>query len=183
MRSERCVANGWRVDAVSIDGFIGFAMITQGQLGAGLKRLEGAARRARAEGYEVIANWLNWFIFQIYVDRAQYRRRSSEEVQTTVSVRSLPSNILAVIKIFLTGEKRVIELAEELRRSRQFDPNGYTIGLLEGRLGLLYKAKKKPDLAVQHLTEARRILAPFGPSFLLPQIDAALAELSPAACA
>ncbi len=45
-------------------------------------------------------------------------------------------------------------------------------------LGLLYKAKKKRALAVQHLTEAKRIVSQFGPTPMLAKIDAALAELA-----
>ena len=44
-------------------------------------------------------------------------------------------------------------------------------------LGLLYKAKKKRALAVQHLNEAKRIEAQFGPTPMLARIDTALAEL------
>jgi hypothetical protein len=44
-------------------------------------------------------------------------------------------------------------------------------------LGLLYKAKKKRALALEHLTEARRIASQFGPTPMLAKIDAALTEL------
>lgn len=45
-------------------------------------------------------------------------------------------------------------------------------------LGLLYKAKKKKALALQHLTEAQRIVRAFGPSPMLARIDTALGELN-----
>ena len=46
-------------------------------------------------------------------------------------------------------------------------------------LGLLYKTKKKRALAVQHLTEAKRIIrSQFRQIPMLARIDAALAELS-----
>jgi hypothetical protein len=44
-------------------------------------------------------------------------------------------------------------------------------------LGLLYRAKKKRALALEHLNEARRIASQFGPTPMLARIDAALAEL------
>jgi hypothetical protein len=44
-------------------------------------------------------------------------------------------------------------------------------------LGLLYKAKKKRALALQHLTDARRILGQFEQTPMLARVDAALAEL------
>jgi hypothetical protein len=44
-------------------------------------------------------------------------------------------------------------------------------------LGLLYKAKKKRALAVQHLTEANRIVSQFGAP-MLARIEAALAQVA-----
>jgi hypothetical protein len=60
----------------------------------------------------------------------------------------------------------------------RYDLNGYAIGRCEMTLGLLYKAKKKGALAVQHLTEARRIASQFGRTPMLTKIEAALAELT-----
>lgn len=45
-------------------------------------------------------------------------------------------------------------------------------------LGPLYKVQKKKALALQHLTEALRIIKPTGPSPMLARIEVALAELS-----
>ena len=44
-------------------------------------------------------------------------------------------------------------------------------------LGLLYKIKKKHALALEHLTEAKRILSQFGQTPTLARVDVALAEL------
>jgi hypothetical protein len=44
-------------------------------------------------------------------------------------------------------------------------------------LGLLFKIKKKRTLALQHLTEAKHIIAPFGQSPMLARLDAALTQL------
>jgi hypothetical protein len=45
-------------------------------------------------------------------------------------------------------------------------------------LGLLCKAKKKRALAIQHLTEAKRIVSPFGSTRILEMIEVALAEVA-----
>jgi hypothetical protein len=45
-------------------------------------------------------------------------------------------------------------------------------------LGLLYKVKKKRALALQHLTEAKRIVSQSGPTPMLAKIETALAEIS-----
>ena len=68
-------------------------------------------------------------------------------------------------------------LVEQVRQNPRFDPNGYHIGRCEMILGLLYKAKKKHALAVQHLTEARQIVSQAGSTPMLTKIEAALAEL------
>ena len=58
---------------------------------------------------------------------------------------------------------------------------GFSLGFQNGRsemiLGLLYKIKKKRALAVQHLTEGKRILAQFGQTPMLARVETALAEL------
>jgi hypothetical protein len=51
------------------------------------------------------------------------------------------------------------------------------VGRAKMILGLLYKAKKKPALAFEHLTEARRILSQFGQTPILTRVDTALGEL------
>jgi hypothetical protein len=43
-------------------------------------------------------------------------------------------------------------------------------------LGLLYKARKKPALAVQRLTEAKRRESQFEPAPMLARVETALAE-------
>jgi hypothetical protein len=54
---------------------------------------------------------------------------------------------------------------------------GRFVGRAQLILGVLYKAKKKPALALQHLTDARRIFGQFGQTPMLARVDAALAEL------
>ena len=62
-------------------------------------------------------------------------------------------------------------------RDPHFDPRGHHVGRAKMILGLLYKAKKKPALAVKHLTEAKRIFSQFGQTPTLARVETALAEL------
>ena len=48
------------------------------------------------------------------------------------------------------GPKRIVALIEHVRSNPQFDPNGHYIGRAEMILGLLYKAKKKKELAARY---------------------------------
>ena len=89
----------------------------------------------------------------------------------------LLKNIPILIKILLIGGSSVESLVSQIRSNPQFDPNGHHIGRAEMILGLLYKGKRKHALALEHLTEARRILSQFGQTPILARIDAALAEL------
>jgi hypothetical protein len=59
----------------------------------------------------------------------------------------------------------------------QFHPNGYFAGRAQMTLGLLCKIQKKRALAIQHLTEAKRILSAFGETPIYARLNAALAEL------
>jgi hypothetical protein len=77
-------------------------------------------------------------------------------------MKVLARNALTLIAVMFTGEKRISSLVGKVRQNPQFDPNGIHIGRCEMILGLLYKAKKKRSLAVQHLTEAKRIVSQFG---------------------
>ena len=78
----------------------------------------------------------------------------------------------------LTAQKRISSLVDRVRQNPRFDPNGHFIGRCEMIMGLLYKAKKKRTLAIEHLTEAKRIISEFGPTPMLAKIDAALAEVA-----
>jgi hypothetical protein len=80
----------------------------------------------------------------------------------------------------LVGQKRMVR--HRLPRKwhavgPHYDPDGFQIGRSEMILGLLYKTKRKPTLAVQHLTEAKRILSQFGQTPILARVQTALAEL------
>jgi AAA ATPase domain len=67
--------------------------------------------------------------------------------------------------------------AGEAERDIVQEADGHYVGRAQMILGLLYKTKKKPALAVQHLTEAKRILSQFGQTPILARVETALAEL------
>ena len=77
----------------------------------------------------------------------------------------------------VTASSRIRALMTRVLENPHFDPEGHHVGRAQMILGLLYKAKKKRALAVQHLTEAKRIISQFGQTPMLARIDAALAEL------
>lgn len=79
--------------------------------------------------------------------------------------------------MLVAAPSRIRTLALRLLEDPQFDPEGFHIGRAQMILGLLSKLRQKPALALEHLTEARRILSQFGRSPVLSRVDAALAEM------
>ena len=77
----------------------------------------------------------------------------------------------------ITASARIRALTAAVLKSEHIDINGFQIGKSQMILGLLYKAKKKRALALDHLTTARRILAQFGQTPILARVETALAEL------
>src|SRR4030081_1590960 len=68
-------------------------------------------------------------------------------------------------------------LTKHVLENRQLDPSGQQVGNAHKALGLLYKVRKKHALALEHLTEAKRIFSQYGPSPALTRVETALVEL------
>ena len=166
---EQCTIGSWRYMLVGLDGTYGVALAIRGEIGAAIRWLAGAILRREQEGLRSAADWYRMLLCEIYLEVISGKKKPS----ATVLLR----NALTLASIILGVQRRVSTLVERIWQNPQFDPNGHPIGRCEMILGLLYKAKKKPALAVQHLTEARRIVSQFGSTPMLARIDAALAEL------
>ena len=104
-----------------------------------------------------------------------YLRILSSNEKASLSI--LLTNIPTILKVVVTAPTRVRDWMNRIFENAQFDPAGHHIGHAQMILGLLYKARRKPAIAVQYLSEARRILAQFGDTPLLARLDAALMEL------
>jgi hypothetical protein len=76
-----------------------------------------------------------------------------------------------------TAPSRVQALMAHVFDNPHFDTDGFRRGHPHMILGLLYKAKKKRPLALQHLTEAKRIFSQFGQTPMLARVETALVEL------
>jgi len=167
--TDQCEASGWHYMLTGTDGVRGVALVLDGQVSAGIRWTEQAILRRDNERYRRAADWYRLFLCEIYLEIISGTKKPPANV--------ILRNMLTLITIMFAAQKRIVELVEQVRRNPEFDPNGQNIGWCEMILGLLYKAKQKRTLAVQHLTEAKRIVAQFGPSLMLSRIDAALAEI------
>jgi hypothetical protein len=89
----------------------------------------------------------------------------------------LLKNFPTLLKVLFTASARIHGLTKHVLENRQFDPSGQQVGGAHKALGLLYKVKKKQVLALEHLTEAKRIFSQYGPSLALTRVETALVEL------
>jgi len=167
---ERCEAEGWQDQLNGLEGIWGVALVIHGDIGRGLLWLEQAIHRREQSGYRAAADWYRLLSAEVYIEVIA----SKEKPPALVIMR----NALRLVVINFSAQKRIRLLIDQVRQNPQFDPNGVYVGRCEMILGLLYKAKKKRALALQHLTEAKRIAAQFGPTPMLAKIEAAFAELA-----
>jgi class 3 adenylate cyclase len=168
--ADECAANGWYATLAQIDGIWGIALILQGKISAGIRWIEQSILKREQEGFRFYADWLRIGLCEVYLEVLS----GTEKAPAAVIAR----NILTLASIMFTAQRRVPMLIMQVRQNPRFDQNGINIGRCEMILGLLYKAKKKRALAVQHLTEANRIISQFGPSPTLTKVEAALAEVA-----
>ena len=166
----KCAENGWMLALSGPENLRGVALASNGRIQEGLRYIEQTIVRRENEGFRACADWCRTYLCEVYLNILS---RDGE-----ASLGLLARNVRALAWVMMFGAKRIVELIEHVRSNPQFDPNGHYIGRAEMILGLLYKAKKKKALAVEHLSEARRIASAFGPSPMLTRIEAALAELA-----
>jgi hypothetical protein len=166
---DRCAADGYCAALAPCEGIWGVAMVLQGEIGAGIRWLRQAAARREQEGYATMADWYRLFLCEIYLEIISGKDKPP--------MRVLLRNFFTLAAVTNTAQKRIRALVERVRQNPRLDPDGCHIGRCEMILGLLYKAKRRPALAIQHLTEAKRILSQSGSTPVLAKIEAALAEL------
>ena len=167
---ERCAANGWNTSLDVVEGIWGVALVMLGQIRTGIRSIERTILRCEHEGTRAYADLCIILLCYAYVEIIAGTEKPPAKV--------IARNILTLVAVTFTAQKRISTLIERVRQNPQFDPNGIHIGRCEMILGLLYKAKKKRALAIQHLIQAKRIASQFGPSLMLTTIDSALAELA-----
>ena len=163
-------SNGWNTSLDIVEGIWGFALVIQGQIREGIHRVEQTILRCDREGYTILADLYRLLLCEIYLEIIT----GKEKAPLLILVRNAPT----LIAVMFTAQNRICALAERARQNHQFDPNGFHIARVETILGLLCKVKNKRALALQHLTEAKRIATQFGPTPTLARIEGALAELA-----
>ena len=166
---RRFVADGNYYRLSGPGGIMGVCNVLQGNIGKGIHIIEAAILRREEEGYLDQADWMRMFLCEVYLQIIAGKEK--------LPLPSLPKNLPIIAKVMFTASSRIPVLMTHVLKNPHLDPSGHHVGRVHMILGFLYKTKKKPALALQHLTEAKRIIAQFGQTPMLSRIDAALAEL------
>ena len=173
---RRCVADGHLAQLNSTDTIFGVCKILQGNIRGGLRLIEEAILRNEKEGFRDMADWARLLLAEIYLQFIA----GNEKPPLPTLLRNLPTllrNLPILVRVMVTAPSRIPDLLKRVLANPHFDPAGHHIGRAQMILGLFYKVKKKRALALQHLTEAKRILSQFGQTPILARVDTALAEL------
>jgi class 3 adenylate cyclase len=167
---RRCVADGHLAQLNSTDPLLGVCKIFQGNITDGLRLIEGAILRREKEGYRFMADWFRLYLAELYLQMIAGNEKSPP-------LPILLTNLPTILRVMMTAHSRIPDLLKRVMANPHFDPAGHHVGRAQMILGLFYKTKKKRALAVQHLTEAKRVLSQFGQTPILARVDTALAEL------
>jgi tetratricopeptide (TPR) repeat protein len=169
---ERAVADGDFYSLIGCDPFFGVSKVFQGNIRDGIRLLEEAISKQDRDGYRVAADWYRLILAEVYLKIIE----GNEKVPLSALLKNLP----ILLTVIVTASSRVRALMMRvLTNHPQLHPAGYFAGRAQMTLGLLYKIKKRRPLAIQHLTEAKRILSQFGQTPMLARVTSALSELAP----
>jgi hypothetical protein len=166
---RRCVADGDLYILTATDGVMGVCKVLQGHISDGIRLLEEGILKREQEGYRGTSDWYRIMLSEVYLQIIGGKERPS--------FLSIVKNLPILLSVMVTGSSRIRKLIAHVLENPNFHPEGHFVGHAQMILGLLFKIKKKRALALQHLTEAKRILSAFGQSPMLMRLDAALAEL------
>jgi hypothetical protein len=151
------------------DWGLGVCQVLQGNIAPGVHRIEEGILQREKEGYRDGADRYRLFLAEVYLQIIVGKEKPP--------ILTLLKNIPILLKVTVTAASRIRDLIAHVLENPHFDPAGHHVGRAQMILGLLYKAKKKRALALQHLTEARRIFSKFGQTPILARVEMALAEL------
>jgi hypothetical protein len=166
---NHAIAQGYLLLLVVSDGILGVCKVIQGNIALGVRLIEEGILQREKEGYRDAADWYRLFLAEVYLQIIAGNERPP--------LLTLLKNLPILLKVTATAPSRIRALIAHVLGNPHLDPAGHHVGRAQMILGLLYKAKKKHALALQHLTEAKRILSQFGQTPILARVETALAEL------
>jgi tetratricopeptide (TPR) repeat protein len=166
---RRCLADGDLYRLVGNDAATAVGKVLRGDIGGGIRFIEEAISKRENEGYLFAADWYRLNLCEVYLQIIS----GNEKPPLAILLKNLP----ILLKLMLTAPASIHKLTKRVLQNQQIDPSGQYVGSVHKVLGLLYKVKKKPALALEHLAEAKKIFSQYGPSPVLTRVETALAEL------
>jgi class 3 adenylate cyclase len=163
------IADGFLHALSASDGTIGVCKVLQGYIGDGIKHIERAILKQEAEGYRDAADWFRLLLCEIYLQIISGNEK--------LPLFALMRNLRILLVVTMTARSRIVALTERVIKNPRFAPDNLHVAHVELILGLLFKAKNKRALALEHLIEAKNILSQFGRTPILARVETALAEL------
>jgi class 3 adenylate cyclase len=166
---DECSANGWLAHHAGCEGFLGVALVRNGEIGRGIDWIKEATLRRERDGMRASADWYRMFLCEIYLQIILGK--------ATLPAKTIAKNIAALAKIKLIGRRFIVSTVANIRKNPHFEAEGYHIGRCEMILGELLKFDRKREGAISHLTEARRIMSQYSRTSMLSRVEADMAEI------
>jgi tetratricopeptide (TPR) repeat protein len=166
---QRSLKDGHLYSLTSSEPIIGVSKVLLGNIREGIRWIEDAILRQEKSGYRDAADWYRLFLAEIYLQIIE----GNEKPPIMVLLKNIP----VLLEVTLTASRKIPELTSAVLKNPRLHSSGHHVARAQMILGLLYKVKKKHALAVEHLTEAKRILSQFGQTPILARVDTALAQL------
>ena len=166
---RRTSARGWLYLDSGAHGPAGVGLAMCGHIAQGIRLLENSIAIADACGSHTAAAWNRMTLSEIYLEML-----SGKE---TPPFRVVLRNLKTIIGAQLFGRQRVLTLLKKAGSYEQLSERGTIRARIEMDLGLLYKIKKKPDLARRHLTRARAAAEIQNAASMIKKIDGIMAGL------
>jgi class 3 adenylate cyclase/tetratricopeptide (TPR) repeat protein len=166
---SRCSANGQIEVLRAVESALSLCNVFRGRIAEGINMIDEDILRYEKDGYRAGADFRRLQLAEVYLQIISRKEKPP--------FLTLLKNLPILLKVMVSAPSRIRVLVTHVIDNPRFDPAGHFVGRALMVLGLLYKIKKKRALALQHLTEARRILSQFGQTPTLAQVETALAEL------
>jgi class 3 adenylate cyclase/tetratricopeptide (TPR) repeat protein len=162
---QRSAADGNLIVMAGSDAIMGLIEVFRGNIGRGIRIIEQAILKRDEEGYGPVADWYRFYLCEVYLQIIG----ANEKLPFPALLKNLP----ILLKVMMTGPRRI-----RASMSRVLDGLSWGfVGRAHLVLGILYKIKNNQALAVEHLSEARRVLGQSEPTPTQLRVEAALAEL------
>jgi hypothetical protein len=148
-----------------------FSLILQGRIAKGIRWLKRGILEREKEGFRARAEWLRVLLCQVYLEIIE----GNEKPPFSILVQNLPT----LLWVKTLGPSRVRAIMNRVLPLflAHTGPDSFYVASCEMILGLLDRTQHRRESALEHLTEAKRILSQFGQSPILARVETALAEL------